>query len=225
MALASGDPARSVPLAFGIAVAAVVFVVTRVKQKRQFARMLRSADPLPLLHSFGASLRRMPHGSFVFAANTATVLALYGRFDDAERALAAVSWADVPPFIQAQESAARATLAYARGSISEGLDHAVAATQQASLNVATPGARTSELAFRTYRNLGHALSGRETDTTSLELHAAFAQLPLLGRLIAAWGLAVIAKSRNSSSELQQMHLFIKTTAPHCSALLRSSGAG
>jgi hypothetical protein len=224
-ALRSGDPARIFPVVIGIVLTSALFLVTRWRQKRRVARLWQSADPEQILKSFSTSLQRIPHGSFFAAANTATVLSLYGRFDEAERALAAVSWESVPPFVRAQEAAARAALAYASGSVAVGLDHAVVATQQASLNIAAPGATTSELAFRTYRNLGLALSGRATETTGQELRTALAKLPLLGQLLAAWGLAAIGKSGGSANQFQEMCAFIRANAPHATALLHRSGAG
>lgn len=223
-ALASGDPSRIVPAAFGIAFTALMFVSIRRYQKRRITLMLQTPDPTPFLRSFASSLRRMPNGAHFAAANSATVLALYGRFEEAKRALESASWAGAPPLVQAQESVARAAIAYAYGSITEGLDYAVAATQQASLVRIAPGAARSELAFRTYRNLGLALAGRATDSTCQELRSAFEQLPILGQVAAAWGLAIIAKNNGNETELQAMQAFIKRQAPYCKPVLQSVGA-
>lgn len=214
LTLTSGDAARSIPAAIAVAFTVGMFFGTRWRQKRRIAQMLQTPDPDRFLSSFAKSMKRIPHGSLMAAANSATVLALYGRFEQAEGALSAESWDAAPPLIQAQESAARAVVAYARGTITEGLDYAVAASQQAALNLSAPGARTSDLAYRTYRNLGLALAGRATDTTTQELRTALAQLPLLGQVLAAWGLALIAKSTGASTELREMQAFLKKNAPY-----------
>jgi hypothetical protein len=221
-ALLSGDPIRVAIAIAAITLTPVLIFGGRWSRKRRLARLLRSADPLPALRAAAASARRIPHGPLFAASSTATVLALYGRFEEAERELSSVSWDAAPPFVQAQGSAARAVVAYARGEVEDGLDHAVTATQQAMLDIDVPGAKTSELALRTYRNLGLALAGRATETTERELRTAFAQLPHVGRVLAAWGLAAIARSNGSRAELEAMQSFIRETAPHATALLASA---
>lgn len=212
--LRSRDVYRILPVLVAVLLAVIVIFAARWRQKRRIILMLRSSDPDRFLRSFAATLRRMPHGPMLAAANSATVLALYGRHSDAEAALAAVSWTGLPPLIHAQESAARAVIAYARGAVSEGIDQAVVASQRSSIDNAAPGARTSELAYRTYRNLGLALAGRATETTADELRVAFAELPLLGKLLAAWGLAALAKRTGDESRLAELQDFIRANAPH-----------
>ena len=224
-ALTSGDAARTTPVIVGLAVAAVAIVVSRWFQKHRVARMLLAPDPSPFLRSIAASARRIPHGSLLAAANAATVLALYGRFREAEEALRSVSWQGAPPLIQAQASAARAVLAYVQGAVNEGLDYAVAATQEAPVDVAFPGAAIAELAFRTYRNLGLALGGRATETTAEELRNAMTRLPVLGQILAAWGLAVIARSMGDVAEVNRLRSFIEQQAPHFTPVLESTAAG
>src|SRR5215208_3752778 len=104
--LASGESDRSIPAVVGIVVAAIVFMSVRHYQKRRIVRMLQTEDPGKFIRTFAESARRIPHGSLLAAANAATILALYGRFGEAEHALESVSWRNVPPLLQAQESAA-----------------------------------------------------------------------------------------------------------------------
>lgn len=224
-ALTSRDVTRTIPAVVGLVVAAVVIAGSRTLQKRRIARMLLAPDPTHLLRSFAESARRVSHGPLLAAANAATVLALYGRYRDADDALNSVSWRDVPPLIRAQASAARAVIAYAQGSIADGLDYAVLASQEAAVDAAVPGAATAALAFRTYRNLGLALSARATDTTAEELRNAMARLPLVGQILAAWGLAVIARSSGDLDELSRMQLFIEQRAPYCRPILQTTAAG
>lgn len=223
-ALTSDDLGRSIPAALGITVAAAIIIGTRWLQRRRVSRMLHAADPAEFLRTVAAAANRMPHGAWLAASNAATILALYGRCNEAERSLESVSWGDVPPLVQAQESVARATIAYARGAYTEGLDHAVTATQQGSIDASFPGAQTSELAFRTYRNLGLALTGRATNTTADELRIAMTKLPMLGQLLAAWGLAMIAKTSGAADDLRAMREFIEKRAPHF-APVRTSISG
>jgi hypothetical protein len=220
-ALSSGETSRALPAAFGLFMAALVFSSARWLQKRRFARALRSADPSSFLRSFAHSLRRIPHGSLLAAAQSASILPLYGRFEEAEQALAAVSDRDAPPLIQAQLRVARAILAYARGEVTEGLDHAVVATQLASVSSRFPGAQGGEMAFRTCRNLGLVLLGRGTEATEQELRTALERLPLLSQIEAAWGLAILAKRHGDLSQLQAMRAFVESRAPHLTPVLQS----
>lgn len=220
-ALTSGDLGRSLPAAIGITLAAVIITVTRWMQKRRIGRMFHAADPIPFLRSFEKQVGRIPHGAYFAAANSATILALYGRFAEAERALDSVAWDDVPPLIQAQGTVARAAIAYARGELTEGLDHAVTATQQGSVDPRAPGAKSSELGFRTWRNLGLALTGRATSTTEEELRTALARMTIVGQIIAAWGLARIAKHNGAAEDLQAMRSFLEKRAPHLAPVLAS----
>jgi hypothetical protein len=222
--LAAGDQSRWLPAVFGLLMAGVVFASVRWLQKRRFARALRSADPGPFLLSFAESLRKLPHGSLLAVAQSAAILPLYGRFAEAEEALDGVCDRNAPPVIQAQLRVARAILAYARGEVTEGLDHAVAANLLASGVSRFPGGRSSELAFRNCRNLGLALSGRGTEATERELRTGFERLPLLSQIKAAWGLAVLAKREGDTPRFQGLREFIATRAPHLSPVLASLDA-
>ena len=221
LALTSDDPSRVVPVALGLTVSSVLIAVVRQRQKRRVARLLQAADPTPLLRSFAAAARRAPYGEFFAAANSATILALYGRCDEAEQSLAPLAWQSSPPFIQAQEAAARAVIAYVRGTLTEGLDFAVTASEQGVVDSVAPGSQTAELAFRTYRNVGLALSGRATSSAADELRGAHARLPLIGQVLAAWGLAAIARRDGNGEELQSMQRFLTERAPYCEPVLRS----
>lgn len=216
-ALASGETSRALPAVFGILMAALVFTAARWFQKRRLSHALRSADPSPFLRALAESLRRIPHGSLLAAAQSASILPLYGRFEEAEEALAAVAGRNAPPLIQAQLRLARATLAYARGEVTEGLDHAVAATLLASGSSQGSAAQ----AFRTGRNLGLVLLGRGVETTGQELRTALERLPLLSQIHAAWGLAVLAKRQGDTSQLHAMRAFVESRAPHLTAVLES----
>jgi hypothetical protein len=192
-------------------------------QKWRLARALQSPDPSALLHSIG-STGRMRHGSLLSAALSANYLAAYGRLQEAEQALDSVSWKDAPPFIEAQRSSARSLVAYLRNEPHEGLVHAESAVEEADVDTVVPGANLSALAIRTYRNLGLALSRNADDAVEQELRTAHARLPLLGSIIAAWGLAVIAKHKGEHDRSQTLRKFIADRAPHFAPVLQSIDA-
>lgn len=205
------DPARRGIALVAIVVGAVVIALMRRGAHGRLEKILLAEDPRPLLQSFE------PAGT----ANAALILALFGAPDEGEQKLDAASWDGAPPIVRAQESAARAVIAYVRGEFEEGLDHAVAAAQLGEIDGKFPGGERSELALRTFRNLGLALSGRATATTAEELRAAHAKLPLVGQLLAAWGLAAIAKRESEVAELATMRTFIEKRAPHFAPVLAS----
>jgi hypothetical protein len=198
-----------------------MLVVLRRAQTRKIAKMLQLPQPDGMLDALAASVRKLPNGDVFMAANSATILAFYGRFEDAERVLSTVSRAAVPPIVQSQESAARAAIAFARGDVSEGLDHSIAARAEAEMDVTVPGSATSTMALRTYRNLGMALAGRDSDATADELREAFTKLPLVGQIIAAWGLAVIHRRKGDVDQHLAMVRFVETRAPHFRPVLDS----
>ena len=222
-ALTSGDPSRYIPAIFGIVAAAVMLISIRGIQRRKITRMLQSPDPKPMLESFRSSMRRIPNGALFGAANSATIFAFYGRFEEAEDSLNSVTWEGVPPFVHAQRSVARAAIAYAKDHVAEGMDNSIAAITEASIAAAVPGSKTSDLAFRTYRNLGLALSGGDSDTTSRELLDAFGKLPLIGKIVAAWALAVISRRNGDVKQFEMMRTFVHARAPHFRPILQSIG--
>jgi hypothetical protein len=222
-ALTSGDPDRVVPVAIALPVGLAAWWLNRWTIRRRMDRMFRSPDPTRQIRWFESTIRRsrVAHGPLFAASNAATILALYGRFDEAESALQSVSWQNAPPIVLAIESTARAVLAYARGALTDGLDYATEATLLGITDSAFPGSQTSELALRTHRNLGLALAGRATATTGDELRTALTRLPPLGQLLAAWGLAAIAKQNGDEQEREARRQLIAKRAPHFAPVLAS----
>lgn len=205
---------------------AVAVVVVRRRQARRLAGLLKQPDPWPAVRSTKALLSRLPqHGQHMAAASAAKVLALYGQVTEAQRELESVDWTGVPPLIEAQRSSARALIAYVSGDVAAGLDFATTALDMAKTPSAAPGAAGSDLAFRTCRNLGLALSGQEDDKVLDDLQTARQRLPLLGRILATWALAAAAKRRGDHRHLAALRSFLQESAPSFRPVFRSIGAG
>ena len=68
-ALSSGERDRIIPAAGAIAFAVVVAAAIFWYQKNRMARMLQTADPVPFLRSFAASMSRIEHGALYAAAH------------------------------------------------------------------------------------------------------------------------------------------------------------
>jgi hypothetical protein len=223
-ALTSGQPARYLSASIGLTAVVVFVLVIRSMSARRIARMLASPDPDKLLASMARSMNRVPHGSLFAASSSAIVLALHDRVDDAERELDSQSWTAVPDLVLAQQTGARAVIAYASGNVAAGLHHASDALEQSLVASHAPGAKTSKLGFQTYRNLGLALSGKLDEESHGQLRTAFQGLPLIGRVLAAWGLAANAKRHGSATEYDTMRAFVSSHAPHCRAITHSLDA-
>jgi len=220
----SGQPGKILPLLLAVAIAAGLFVIVRLVQKRKFAQMLRQPEPTAIVQYYLTRLSRMPHGTCIAAAASAVALALYGRTTEAGEALASVSWEGVPPFIGAQRLHALAIVLFAEGQSTSGLEAAESAVSQAAVSPQMPGAQRSSLAFQTHRNLGLVLCGKHSPETAQQLRQAMAKLPLLGKVIAAWGLAVLAKRQGSDALASDLRGFVTSHAPHFSTITRSIDA-
>lgn len=204
----------------GVAVAFGFVFVTRTLLKRKVAAALRSPTP-EAFRSVAYSNRAGPYGIQLSAANVANVCALYGRVDEAEAALASVSWDECPPIVLANRSAARALMAYARGELGEGRVHAIRATEEGEVPSAAPGGKTSAIAFRTHVDLGRALEGRATAATVKDLEEARATLPLLGQIVAEWALGAAARDRGDEARLAIARAFVVEHAPYFAPVLQS----
>jgi hypothetical protein len=154
-------------------------------------------------------------------ANVATVTALYGEVDEADRSLRAISWDGCPPLVEAQRSAARAVIAYVRGDYGGGRSHAIRAAMEADTPEGFPGAATSALAVRMHEALGRALSGTTNDESLRVLELAREKLPPLGKVLAAWGLAAIAKREEEAAHLAEQIAFLRAHAPHFAPVFAS----
>lgn len=212
-------------LVFLGALAVALFGVRRGQASR-FARLLKQPDPLPVVHFTKAQLSRLPqHGQYLAAANAAEILALYGRADEARHELESVAWIGTPPLIGAHRCSAVALIAYVSGDVAAGIESATTALDMAQVSPAVPGSARGVLAFRTLHNLGLALSGQEDEGAADDLQAARQRLPLLGRILATWALAAVAKRRGELAHLAACRDSLQESAPFFRPVFRSIDAG
>ncbi len=219
-ALLSGDPQRAIPGAIGLLFAAGVLATAPMRAERKTIRALQLADPQACLNAMGVTSERL-RGNFILAANAAIIFAHYGRLDVARRVIASTSWRDAPPLLQAQGCIARAMVAHHEGHYAEAQAQIADAALLGEVDKWFPGAASSARGYRLHHNLGLALAGSATDDTVQELRAAFARRPTFIKLYAAWALAVIAKRRGDTGQLQAMRQFIASRAPHFRLVLAS----
>ena len=212
------------PLVFtleGVILAVVLHFGIKHFQGRRFAKLLRQDSPGKLSEYFARILRRAPHGRHYAAAQSAVVTALYGDVASADEHLASVDWKGLPPMVRAQETLAQAIIMYSKGEYLPGENLSRLAQSQAEIPKGNPGAKTAELAFLNHINLGMILAGSDTPDSRDVLRTAFEKLPLLGKILAAWGLAVAANRAGDSAGFKRMTDFVAENAPHFRTVLDS----
>ena len=69
------------------------------------------------------------------------------------------------------------------------------------------------------RGIPHGMTMAAANRATLELRNALAKLPLAGKILAAWGLAEIAKRAGDEAGRREMRAFIEKHAPHLKAVL------
>lgn len=219
-ALLSSDPLRAIPGAIGLLLAAGLGATAPLRADRKTIRSLQMADPQACLNAMGVTSERL-RGNFNLAANAAILFAHYGRLDEAKRLIASTAWRDAPPLLQAQGCIARAMVAHLEGDHREAQAQIADAALLGDVDKWFPGAGSSARGYRLHHNLGLALAGSANDDTVQELQAAFARRSVFGKIYAAWALAVIARRRGESGQLQAMRQFIASRAPHFRLVLAS----
>lgn len=192
---------------------------------RRFEKALQQPRPTAFLRFVqqGASAA-VPHAAQMAAGQSALVSVLYGEVEQAERFLDSVTWNAAPAIVEAQASAARALIAYVRGDAREGLGWAGKAREEARVGSGLPGGAATERAFNVYVALGTVLYQEETEETIQDLTDGFERLPLLPRVVAAWGLALVAAQRGDRARFEELRGFIATRTPHFTPIFASLDA-
>lgn len=198
-----------------------LMLYVRRKKEKQLAVALLAPTPAAFRELAFGNGGTIPYGLQMATANVATVTALYGDVEEADRSLRSISWDGCPPMVDAQRSVARAVIAYARGDYGGGRSHAIRAAMEADVPEGFPGASTSALAVRMHEALGRALSGTMNDESRRVLELAREKLPLLGKVLAAWGLAAIAKREENEAHLAEQVTFLRAHAPHFAPVFAS----
>jgi len=208
-------------MAVTILFTAALFIGIRTYQARRIRRLLQSPSPDSLLAFCRRSLRPglIPNGDALLAHGCANGCILYGQFADARSYLRSVDWEHRPPLIAALRQAADALLCYFdTREFDRGLAIARSAQQQASVTSAFPGAGMSKAAFAAHVQTGEVLTGQCTSSTIDALEKQFRQLPLLGKLLAAWALTQAYRNSGDTQRANEKERFLRESAPHCHAL-------
>ncbi len=182
-------------------------LVERVTQQ------LKSAQELPDFDAFMAQALALSH-------------ALYGRGDDANRALAAIEWSGRAPLIQGvglvgeglvellcRRDAERARLLFCQ------------AGALTSMSLSVPGAADGERHIGALVAVSDVALGRESPTSATRLAdcAEDDRFPPM-KLIATFGLAVVATRSGDRARAAELRGFLTRVAPHCTPLHREPDA-
>jgi hypothetical protein len=218
---------------FLAALAAIVplLVIAKRGAERALRRGLQSADPTTLIDWYARVARRTPTLRADLEVAAATAAALYERFDLAGARLAAVDWELHPPHARAGAALARALICHGRGDHREALRLARIARALADVDPRFPGAATSARAVAVHVAIAEVFAGVASAQTAAALGEGRARLPLLGQLLAAWGLCALAAAPGDAAaqapaadEVTALEAFIAAQAPHCGLLRRRPGA-
>ena len=155
----------------------------------------------------------------VQAHSIAFVYTLYGEYESARTELQKINWASRPPLAQAWERSVLALHCYFETREYEhGLELARSARELGRSPRLIPGVRTSAAALESYVLIGEILCGRYSESGVRELEADRNMLPLLGQLIADWGLALAHGRTGDRASAEAARDRIRAVAPHCRAL-------
>lgn len=161
----------------------------------------------------------IPNGEAMYAHSAAVVHLIYGDFPAARACLHSVNWAGRMPLIEGMGLSGEALLCYFdTRDYEKGLEFAQAAQKLAQTAEVLPGAKTSAAAFASYVEIGEILCRRATPETLASLRERSKRLPLMGKILVAWGLAIGYRDAGNPAQFEVMRNYLRLTAPHCRAL-------
>jgi hypothetical protein len=222
IALWQGQTEAALIVAVAILLPVALFVGIRWLQNWRVRRLFQSPVPEALISFCRRSARMalIADADALVAHNCASVYILYGQFEDARSQLRSVSWERRAPLIAACGQASEALLCYLdTREYERGLTIARAAQELGTVHKAFPGAATSHAALASFVQIGEVLTGHGTRSTIQSLEDHYRHLPLVGKLLVAWGLKQAYGQSGDVNRAQAMDHFIRQLGPNCRALL------
>jgi hypothetical protein len=199
---------------------AAVLVGTHVLQRRAQARLLLQPSLDAVLQYYQKALGRAPQAEAALAYTSALAAAYYGDFTRAEQLVGSVKWEGRGRVYEAWPLHIDALLLFWRDKqYRRGLAVARRAQELADVGSSLPGAGTSRLAYATLVAVGEVLVNEPTSETVNILDRARQKLPLMGGLLATWGLAVHHARLGSALAADQALAQNRSAAPYCTPLL------
>jgi hypothetical protein len=204
----------------GAGVGLVLAVGVWLHARRRIERAFRQRGPEALLQALRpGGLRLIPNGAAWGAYFEAWVYTLYGRFDAARSALARFPWKQEPPLLQAAATSVEALLDYFdTKDFARGFRLACEARSAADASGNFPGMKTAMSAYSSLVETGRALINEVKPNTIATLRSSAETLPIAGRLIATWGLAVAYARTGDMAQAEEALARCKEMAPYCEPL-------
>ena len=207
----------------GAGVGLVMVVGIRLWSRRRFERAFLQRDPAVLLR-LQKTTSAIPNAAAWAAYFDAWVYTLYGRFDDARRALARIEWRREPPLVQAAATGVEALLCYFdTRDYARGLGLARVARAGAEVSTSFPGAKVAMESADSIVEIGRVLADQTKPDTLAKLEAQSRDLPFGARLLATWGLAAAHARAGDSARANEALARCRALAPYCEPLCALPG--
>lgn len=199
----------------------ICFFIIISRGKTGVKEALQHNTPSKLIDTIVAPLKRTPERQVresYTAYNTALSYVFYGDYEKAIEIMNTIDWKTKEPMFQALNFNIRSLVNYFNNETHLGLSNARRAKALATTS-AFPGAKKSIETYDAYVEVGEVLSRVSNDHTIQSLELKFNKLPLLPKLIIAWGLMNGYKQRNEMNGYNKMLEFCEINAPYCNSLV------
>ncbi|WP_058303116.1 hypothetical protein [Gorillibacterium timonense] len=203
------------------------FYVIRVRVKNRVKAALQHQTPDKLIETIASPLRgsvRKELQEPFYVYNTALSYVFYGELDKAASVMNTIEWETKEPMFQALNDSIRSQIQYFTNDIHSGLANARRAKALAATS-SFPGAKKSAEVYEAYVEVGEIVGWNRNDDLIRSLEQKYQKMPLLPKLIIAWGLMNGYHQRNETKKCEDMLEFCKSSAPHCKGLVKIVGRG
>jgi hypothetical protein len=207
-------------LAIGFIIAVVLINFGSVRTNQ----LLQADSPKPLIAYYAKTFgrRSTPFNIALLAFSKALGYTLYGLFDSARAEVEKIDWEQKPPIWQALKVYLQALWAYLeKHDFQQGTILAKEARRLAEVSSSFPGAKRSLSSYDAIVEIGELLSGNTDPTIVTRLRKRLRRLPILVKVLIAWGLEGFYDRSGDVKQAQEMRDLLTKLAPHCKGLSRN----
>jgi hypothetical protein len=209
------------PVILAITIMGVIVGWVYFKTFSQIARLLKATTSQPLINYYDKKLGRTlnPNKDVILAFSKSLIYTLYGDFDDSKVEVNKINWEQKPPLVKAQRLFLQALWAYLEThDFQQGSNLAQEARQLTEVSSSFPGASRALGAYDMVVEVGELLSGNSKPSTVAKLEERLQRLPVLMKVIAAWGLEGFYNQSGQSEQARKMRELLINLAPYCKGL-------
>ncbi|MBO8173375.1 MAG: hypothetical protein H0Z33_16025 [Bacillaceae bacterium] len=204
----------------------VLFVIglviyMRFKAKNKINQSLKKESPESLIKTLNGSIKLSMGDikAFMTAYHSALSYLLYGQFQQALAEMNKINWEEQEPLFQSFNLNIQSLNHYLNTKdYQEGLRLARKAKASASVSSVYPGQQKSAQTYQAYVDVGLILTNQASEEQIKNVQQVFNKLPVIPKLIIAWGLAVYYKNHNQMDKASEMINFCQQSAPYCRPL-------